>query len=156
MVLPSGNLHIGSVRHTDQGTYRCIATNMVLNAKVASGSVTQLNVLVPIDRVASRMLARPAEKMTVLSGEKLTLECLSQGSPVPVIDWDKYDGYLPEKRVEFKLGNLIIHKVEPSDAGQYICRGSNDMGPDNTAIIDVEVLGMDSHFDNGYTCRVMT
>lgn len=45
MVLPSGNLHIGSVRSSDQGAYRCIATNTILNSRVTSASVVQLNVL---------------------------------------------------------------------------------------------------------------
>lgn len=59
---------------------------------------------VPVTRAASRMLAKSSEKVTVLRGEVLKLECLSQGSPVPVVTWDKYGSYLPEKRVEFKLG----------------------------------------------------
>ncbi len=55
------------------------------------------------------MLARSAEKMTVLRGDTLVLECLSQGSPVPVVTWDKYDGYMPERRVEFRLGRYLLH-----------------------------------------------
>ncbi len=63
-----------------------------------------LSYAVPVARAASRMLAKSPEKMTVLRGDTLVLECLSQGSPVPVVTWYKYGSYLPEKRVEFRLG----------------------------------------------------
>ena len=64
--------------------------------------------LAAIIPVSSRLLAKSPEKMTVLRGETLILECLSQGSPVPVITWDKHGSFIPDKRAEFRLGGYWI------------------------------------------------
>ena len=59
---------------------------------------------VPVVNSPSRIVKSPQTPVEVMSGGNLTLECVAEASPVPVVTWEKYGGQLPEGRYTQKLG----------------------------------------------------
>jgi len=39
------------------------------------------------------------------------------------------------------VGNLVIHNVQRFDAGTYLCKAANGVGPQQAEVISVDVLG---------------
>jgi hypothetical protein len=54
--------------------------------------------------VPTRLVHQPPERVEVELGQMLVLECVVEGSPVPVVTWYKHGGHLPEGRFEKNLG----------------------------------------------------
>lgn len=65
-----------------------------------------------------------------LRGNVLSLECIAEGLPTPIIYWIKEDGTLPVNRTfyrNFKKTLQIIH-VSEADSGNYQCIAKNALG----------------------------
>ncbi|XP_008828928.1 neuronal cell adhesion molecule isoform X18 [Nannospalax galili] len=65
-----------------------------------------------------------------LRGNVLSLECIAEGLPTPIIYWIKEDGTLPINRTfyrNFKKTLQIIH-VSEEDSGNYQCIAKNALG----------------------------
>ncbi|XP_062956312.1 neuronal cell adhesion molecule isoform X33 [Cynocephalus volans] len=65
-----------------------------------------------------------------LRGNVLSLECIAEGLPTPIIYWIKEDGILPINRTfyrNFKKTLQIIH-VSEADSGNYQCIAKNALG----------------------------
>ncbi|XP_013411350.1 interference hedgehog isoform X4 [Lingula anatina] len=137
---PSGNLHIGAVRQSDQGLYSCIVKNTVSGKKKDSTKQIQLKISTPLANVGPHFILSPPKNTEVILGSALTLECAVGGSPVPRVSWDKYGGQLPEGRFRQEFGTLLIENVQIQDIGTYICRGDNEVDSAVTAIAMVDVL----------------
>ncbi len=78
-----------------------------LLAHIIQGVYNKLYLLcsaAPVSNSPARIIQGPRSKLEVLQGSNLTLECVVQGSPVPVVTWDKYGGQLPEGRYIQSLG----------------------------------------------------
>ena len=69
----------------------------------------------PVTNSPPKIIQRPPDtKMTVTQGQNLTVECVVEGAPVPVVTWDKYGGHLPEGRYSQLLGKwdmVLCHKT---------------------------------------------
>ena len=59
----------------------------------------------PTTNSVPRFVEKMERMQTVVQGEDLVLECVVQGSPVPVVMWDKHSGQMPQGRVSLLLGN---------------------------------------------------
>ncbi|XP_012505816.1 PREDICTED: neuronal cell adhesion molecule isoform X6 [Propithecus coquereli] len=71
-----------------------------------------------------------ASKKEELRGNVLSLECIAEGLPTPIIYWIKEDGILPINRTfykNFKKTLQIIH-VSEADSGNYQCIAKNALG----------------------------
>lgn len=83
----------------------------------------------------------PLETNRVVVGANLTLECVAQGAPVPLVTWQKFGGgqLPPEGRATQVLGNLVIVDVREEDRGTYVCRAENGPGlaTFKTAMVEV-------------------
>lgn len=82
----------------------------------------------------------PQETNRVLAGANLTLECVAQGAPVPLVTWEKFGGgQLPDGRASQLMGNLVIIDVREEDRGTYVCRAENGPGQATfkTALVEV-------------------
>ena len=67
----------------------------------------------------------------VVEGETAVIECLSAGSPQPLVEWQKDGRQLDVTDRHFFTGKnqlLIIVETIPSDAGIYTCIMSNTVG----------------------------
>ncbi|XP_051705646.1 neuronal cell adhesion molecule isoform X18 [Oryctolagus cuniculus] len=65
-----------------------------------------------------------------LRGNVLSLECIAEGLPTPIIYWIKEDGTLPANRTfyrNFKKTLQITH-VSEADSGSYQCIAKNTLG----------------------------
>ncbi|XP_006882701.1 PREDICTED: neuronal cell adhesion molecule isoform X3 [Elephantulus edwardii] len=65
-----------------------------------------------------------------LRGNVLSLECIAQGLPTPIIHWIKEDGTLPANRTFYKnfRKTLQILHVSEADSGKYQCIAKNPFG----------------------------
>ncbi len=138
-IFPSGNLQISNVKASDSGVYRCSAKNPVTNEIRTSLKRTNLKVFEPFGTKLPEIVYVPVDTNRVHIGANLSLECVANGAPVPLVSWEKFGGILPEKRSQQIYGNLIITNIQPEDKGTYVCRAEN--GPSQatfkTAMVDV-------------------
>lgn len=65
-----------------------------------------------------------------LRGNVLSLECIAEGLPTPIIYWAKEDGMLPKNRTVYKNfeKTLQIIHVSEADSGNYQCIAKNALG----------------------------
>ena len=85
----------------------------------------------------------PVDTNRIQIGANLSLECVANGAPVPLVSWEKFGGVLPEKRSQQIFGNLIISNVQPEDKGTYVCRAENGPGQATFKTSMVDVYGTD-------------
>jgi hypothetical protein len=138
-IFPSGNLQIANVRPSDSGSYRCSARNPVTGEMKNGTHRTILRVYEPYGTRSPEIIYVPTDTNRVRVGANLTLECVANGAPVPLVSWEKFGGILPERRSQQVFGNLILTNVQPEDKGTYVCRAENGPGQATfkTALIDV-------------------
>ena len=136
----SGNLQIFNVRQSDSGVYRCSAKNPLTNQLTDSSKRTTLKVYEPIGTKLPDIVYVPTETSRIKVGDNLTLECVANGAPVPLVSWEKFGGTLPDKRSVQIFGNLVITNVQIEDKGTYVCRAENGPGQATfkTAMLDVQ------------------
>ncbi|KFO19265.1 Neuronal cell adhesion molecule [Fukomys damarensis] len=79
-----------------------------------------------------------------LRGNVLSLECIAEGLPTPIIYWIKEDGILPTNRTFYRnfKKTLQIIQVSESDSGNYQCIAKNALGAIHHTI-SVTVKGED-------------
>ncbi|XP_068829406.1 neuronal cell adhesion molecule isoform X30 [Capricornis sumatraensis] len=65
-----------------------------------------------------------------LRGNVLSLECIAEGLPTPIIYWIKEDGTLPVNRTFYRnfKKTLQIVQVTEADSGNYQCIAKNSLG----------------------------
>lgn len=142
-ILPSGSLQISNVRLSDSGLYSCAALNPITLSQVnlTHSAATYLRVYEPAGTVSPTIVHAPQETNRVVAGANLTLECVAQGAPVPLVTWQKFGGgqLPPEGRASQVLGNLVIVDVREEDRGTYVCRAENGPGlaTFKTALVEV-------------------
>ncbi|KAM3617456.1 uncharacterized protein V6R79_006391 [Siganus canaliculatus] len=141
-VVRGGVLTIQAVDPTDEGEYTCKALNthgehtarvsLIVQKSNPSGLGTQPQVQVSPQNAA------------VHEGETLRLYCRASGSPTPKLTWLKNGGQIPpQSRMDrTDIGTLLIPNIKMSDAGTYMCVGSNSIGS-NSAPIKVTVVKAD-------------
>ena len=138
-IFPSGNLQIANVKPDDTGVYRCGARNPLTGEVKANPSRTRLRVYAPFGTKLPEIVHAPVDTNRVRVGANLTLECVANGAPVPLVSWEKFGGVLPERRATQVYGNLVLTGVQLTDKGTYVCRAENGPGQATfkTAMVDV-------------------
>ncbi|XP_070262075.1 immunoglobulin superfamily member 10 [Myotis yumanensis] len=130
----SGSLVIYKTTRDDAGKYRCGARNKV-------GYIEKLIVL----EIGQKPVILTNALGTVygISGDSLSLHCVSDGSPKPDIKWTVPSGHIidrPQIRGKYILhenGTLVIKEATAYDRGNYICKAQNSVGH---ALVTVPVL----------------
>uniref|UniRef100_A0A8C1R583 Roundabout, axon guidance receptor, homolog 2 (Drosophila) n=1 Tax=Cyprinus carpio TaxID=7962 RepID=A0A8C1R583_CYPCA len=79
-----------------------------------------------------RIVEHPSD-LIVSKGEPATLNCKAEGRPTPTVEWYK-DG----ERI--RGGKLMISNTRKSDAGMYICVGTNMVGERDSETAQVTVF----------------
>ncbi|TMS16751.1 Basement membrane-specific heparan sulfate proteoglycan core protein [Larimichthys crocea] len=141
-VIRGGILSFTAVDPADEGDYTCKALNthgehtarvsLYVQKSNPSGLGTQPQVQVSPQNIG------------VHEGETLRLYCRATGSPTPKLTWLKNGGQIPPQARNDRtdIGTLLIPNIRMSDAGTYMCVGSNSIGS-NSAPIKVTVLKAD-------------
>ncbi|XP_066516585.1 basement membrane-specific heparan sulfate proteoglycan core protein-like isoform X2 [Hoplias malabaricus] len=126
---PDGSvLTIAKVRVSNQGQYRCIATN--------SQGKTTITAVLTIKQVP-KVRVTPTGPVTVRVGGALRLDCSASGKPRPSISWIKQEAgsetVLASTTTDSKLA-LQVTVNAADDAGTYVCRAQNKWGSDEQKV----------------------
>ncbi|KAI5099902.1 roundabout-like 4 isoform X1 [Silurus meridionalis] len=116
----NGKLIIAPARKQDSGVYICVASNIV---GVRESRAARLTVL------EKPVLLRAPQNVSVSLGESAHFFCEAKGDPVPMVEWSREQGPLPNGRYLVNPDqSLQIHYVTLQDAGRYTCTAVNDVG----------------------------
>ncbi|XP_077596344.1 roundabout homolog 1-like isoform X1 [Stigmatopora nigra] len=140
MLLPSGSLFFLRIVHgrrtkPDDGSYVCVARNYL-------GQAVSHNASLEVAILRDDFRQNPVDVMVAV-GEPAVLECQPpRGHPEPTISWRKNGLNLDdrEERITIRGGKLMITNSRKSDAGKYICVGTNMVGERESEIAELTVL----------------
>ncbi|KAL2085506.1 hypothetical protein ACEWY4_018826 [Coilia grayii] len=128
MLLPSGALFFLRITHArrskpDEGVYVCVARNHL-------GQAVSRNATLEVAVLRDDFRQAPSD-VVVAAGEPAVMECVPpRGHPEPRISWKRNNVRLSSKdgRIAMRGGRLMISHTRKSDAGMYVCVGSNMVG----------------------------
>lgn len=134
VIASNGSFIISKMTRDDTGKYRCAARNKV-------GYIEKLIVL----EIGQKPVIVTYARGTVysISGDTLSLHCVSDGSPKPRIKWTVPSGYVIDgpqisgKYILHENGTLVIKEATAYDRGSYVCKAQNSIGH---ALITVPVM----------------
>ncbi|XP_054610116.1 roundabout homolog 1-like isoform X2 [Dunckerocampus dactyliophorus] len=140
MLLPTGSLFFLRIVHgrrskPDDGSYVCVARNYL-------GQAVSHNASLEVAILRDDFRQNPVDVMVAV-GEPAVLECQPpRGHPEPTISWRKNGLSLNdrEERITIRSGKLMITNTRKSDAGKYICVGTNMVGERESEIAELTVL----------------
>ncbi|KAG8449995.1 hypothetical protein GDO86_016615 [Hymenochirus boettgeri] len=121
------SLRIDSLRSEDQGWYECrvlFLDRQHGEEDFQNGTWVHLTVNSP-----PSFRETPPMYVEVCVGDTLTLTCVANGNPLPVVTW-KRDDVTVERgdKIEVNNGSLRIVGVERSNAGVYTCHAFSQEG----------------------------
>ncbi|XP_052543446.1 immunoglobulin superfamily member 10 isoform X3 [Tympanuchus pallidicinctus] len=139
-----GTLTIRNPSRDKAGKYRCAAKNQV-------GYIEKLIVL----EVAQKptILVYPQGPMRGISGESLSLHCLSDGSPKPSTAWTLPGGHVLDRpqinsrHILLENGTLVIRAATIHDRGNYVCKAHNPAG-DLSVTVPVTIVAYPPRITN--------
>uniref|UniRef100_A0A8B9Q4Z8 Immunoglobulin superfamily member 10 n=1 Tax=Apteryx owenii TaxID=8824 RepID=A0A8B9Q4Z8_APTOW len=114
----NGALTIYDTARDDAGKYRCAARNKV-------GYIEKLIILEVGQK--PRILIHPKGPVKGISGESLSLHCLSEGSPKPNTAWTVPSGYVLDRP-------QINRKYVLLENGNYVCKAHNSAGDSSVSV----------------------
>ncbi|XP_041947127.1 roundabout homolog 3 isoform X2 [Alosa sapidissima] len=128
MLLPSGSLFFLRIVHgrrskPDEGVYVCVARNYL-------GEAVSRNASLEVAILRDDFRQSPSD-VVVAAGEPAVMECIPpRGHPEPTISWKKNNARVNDKdeRITVRGGKLMISNTRKSDAGMYVCVGTNMVG----------------------------
>uniref|UniRef100_A0A8C0Y7M2 Roundabout, axon guidance receptor, homolog 2 (Drosophila) n=2 Tax=Cyprinus carpio TaxID=7962 RepID=A0A8C0Y7M2_CYPCA len=140
MLLPSGSLFFLRIVHgrrskPDEGAYVCVARNYL-------GEAVSRNASLEVALLRDDFRQNPTD-VVVAAGEPAILECVPpRGHPEPTIYWKKDKVRIDERddRIKIRGGKLMISNTRKSDAGMYICVGTNMVGERDSETAQVTVF----------------
>ncbi|XP_017345303.2 roundabout homolog 1 [Ictalurus punctatus] len=116
----NGKLIIAPARKQDSGVYICVASNIV---GVRESRAARLTVL------EKPVILHEPQNISVSIGESAHFFCEAKGDPMPMVEWSREQGPLPNGRYLVNPDqSLQIHYVTLQDAGRYTCTAVNDVG----------------------------
>ncbi|KAM6988285.1 LOW QUALITY PROTEIN: roundabout homolog 2 [Tautogolabrus adspersus] len=128
MLLPSGSLFFLRIVHgrrskPDEGVYTCVARNYL-------GEAISRNASLDVAILRDDFRQAPSD-VVVAAGEPAVLECVPpRGHPEPTVSWKRNNVRVSNKddRISMRGGKLMISNTRKSDAGMYVCVGTNMVG----------------------------
>uniref|UniRef100_A0AAY5ELG2 Heparan sulfate proteoglycan 2 n=1 Tax=Electrophorus electricus TaxID=8005 RepID=A0AAY5ELG2_ELEEL len=109
---------IANAQAKNQGTYRCVASNLF----GITHSIVSL--------VSPRATVTPAGPVHVTVGNPINLECQAAGEPRPSVTWHRLDN----ARKTVLTSPVPILVARPEDSGTYVCAAQNSQGKTETSV----------------------
>uniref|UniRef100_A0A8C0BA70 Immunoglobulin superfamily member 10 n=1 Tax=Buteo japonicus TaxID=224669 RepID=A0A8C0BA70_9AVES len=140
----NGTLTIYNPDGGKAGKYRCAARNKV-------GYIEKLIILEVGQK--PNILTHPTGPVKGISGESLSLHCLSDGSPKPNTAWTLPGGYVLDrpqinwKYILLENGTLVIREATIHDRGNYVCKAHNNAG-DSSITVPVVIVAYPPRITN--------
>uniref|UniRef100_A0A3B3SE98 Cell adhesion molecule-related/down-regulated by oncogenes n=1 Tax=Paramormyrops kingsleyae TaxID=1676925 RepID=A0A3B3SE98_9TELE len=159
-------LSIPAVERADEAEYICKALNV--HGEHAARAMLYVHSASPKSLLPQVQVS--PQTVDIHEGETLRLYCRAGGTPTPGLDWKRREGPLPQQAIpshgfhQFKsnsldvlqkrieelqarmertdIGTLLIPNIKASDAGTYLCVGTNSIGS-SEASIKVKVIKAD-------------
>ncbi|CAG2104883.1 unnamed protein product, partial [Medioppia subpectinata] len=131
------SLAIANLSAIHNGNYSCIASNEASTVSYSSHLIVN---------VPPKWIIEPKNR-DAIEGNSVRIDCSADGFPIVQITWKRlqhsYNSQTNTKGVHqqyllirsgpkyqvFQNGSLKISSVESADEGQYLCQGSNGIGP---------------------------
>ncbi|XP_059824988.1 roundabout homolog 2 isoform X5 [Hypanus sabinus] len=140
MLLPSGSLFFLRIVHgrrskPDEGSYVCVARNYL-------GEAVSHNASLEVALLRDDFRQNPTD-VVVAAGEPAIMECQPpRGHPEPTTFWMKDDVRISDRddRITMHGGKLMISNTKRSDAGTYVCVGTNIVGERNSEPAELTVF----------------
>ncbi|XP_019904084.2 LOW QUALITY PROTEIN: roundabout homolog 3 [Esox lucius] len=128
MLLPSGSLFFLRIVHgrrskPDEGVYVCVARNYL-------GEAVSRNASLEVAILRDDFRQTPSD-VVVAAGEPAVMECVPpRGHPEPTISWKRNNMKVNDhdERITIRGGKLMISNTRKSDAGMFVCVGTNMVG----------------------------
>nr|XP_024214188.1 Down syndrome cell adhesion molecule-like protein Dscam2 isoform X37 [Halyomorpha halys] len=120
------------------GNYSCIASN-----EAGSDSYTTPLIV----NVPPRWIIEPTDK-AFAQGSDAKVECKADGFPRPAVTWKRATGDSPgdykdlkpnNPDVKVEEGTLLIHNIQKTSEGYYLCEAVNGIGSGLSAVIMISV-----------------
>ncbi|XP_026867788.2 LOW QUALITY PROTEIN: basement membrane-specific heparan sulfate proteoglycan core protein [Electrophorus electricus] len=127
-------LHFLSVQASDAAIYTCTCRNQQHTNRSQAEIIITTSPSKPIE-----VFIEEPKAQTVTIGATVSFICTAKSKlPAYTLVWTRRgDGKLPNRAMDFN-GILTIQKVQPEDAGVYVCTGSNMLAMDEgTAVLYV-------------------
>ncbi|XP_053339071.1 basement membrane-specific heparan sulfate proteoglycan core protein isoform X5 [Clarias gariepinus] len=124
--IKDGVLRIENLEKSNEGMYICRATTLFGQA--------QDTAKLTIQALPKVMINVRTSVQTVTVGTSVEFECHAEGDPVPSVHWSKGGAPLPD-HVQVKGAVLRIDRVNESDAGQYRCTATNNVGSVQSQVV---------------------
>ncbi|XP_022792749.1 hemicentin-2-like [Stylophora pistillata] len=119
-----------NLRRTDEGLYTCRANNSV---EIASKDTTLLVHYPP----TIQEVTQSTKKSWI--GQIVTLNCLSDGVPTPILTWHRPDGS-EVKRVRARENRIKVRLRGDGDFGDYKCNATNGLSPSDNRMIKMRQI----------------
>ncbi|XP_060743892.1 roundabout homolog 2 isoform X3 [Tachysurus vachellii] len=140
MLLPTGSLFFLKIVHgrrskPDEGAYVCVARNYL-------GEAVSRNASLEVALLRDDFRQNPTD-VVVAAGEPAILECVPpRGHPEPTTYWKKDKVRIDDRddRIKIRGGKLMITNTRKSDAGMYVCVGTNMVGERDSETAQVTVF----------------
>jgi len=125
------SIEIGQVSAKDSGVYHC-----ELNTDPPISLNVTLDVLEP-----PKIRRFPDDgRVQARKGDAVTLECLGEGNPTPIITWSRPSRLLPNGADMQQGPGLRFDSVTRSEVGRYMCTADNGVGKPVSAQVELHVL----------------
>ncbi|XP_068575580.1 neural cell adhesion molecule 2-like isoform X3 [Cebidichthys violaceus] len=127
-VLPNNNLQIHQVTKGDEGVYRCEAS------VEARGEIDFVDIAVVVNVPPVLSVFQQSFNATADYQESVTFNCMTSGSPDPVVTWHRKGQQLEpsEQYIIIRLDGgrsmLTIRNIRQVDGGSYTCKATNKAG----------------------------
>ncbi|CAB4000068.1 RNA-directed DNA polymerase from mobile element jockey [Paramuricea clavata] len=131
VAMVNNTLNIKRVKKEHEGIYLCEGKNMF-------GSTFTAVFVKVRSEVGPTFREKPPISKGVFRHQKVTVNCIAIGDPVPTITWTKRHEKLPitqETRVE-----LMIKSFDVSDEGNYTCTAENALGSKVVTVLELYLI----------------
>ncbi|XP_031568319.1 hemicentin-2-like [Actinia tenebrosa] len=129
-------LYITDVKINDKGRWTCIATNVQKFTVNASAEIKDVF-------VRPTLQAKYLYDVVVEQGERATLDCVADGTPLPRVRWLRDGRYVMRQQLYSRRSVIRFNQATMQDMGKYVCETTNGARDQNgNVIVAQETIGL--------------